>query len=87
MAQLAIRNAFPDGCQGVRVDAACATAVSAPFLLDPAASLEQEGSLPPGPGGCRVGSRMSAADWLLGSWLVWLLGCVVALRCLFRRKL
>ena len=38
-------------------------------------------------GGCRAGSRTSASAWLLGSWSVWLLGCVVALRCLLRRKL
>ena len=46
VAQLAVRNAFPDGGQGV--DAACATAVSAPFLLDPAASILATGLVPGG---------------------------------------
>ena len=40
-------------------------------------------SLPPG--WSRAGSRMSASAWLMGSWWVWLLGCVVGLRCLLRR--
>ena len=46
MAQLAVRNAFPGGGQGV--DAASATAVSAPFLLDPAASILATGRVPGG---------------------------------------
>ena len=46
VAQLAARNAFPDGGQGV--DASCATAVSAPFLLDPAASIRGTGRVPGG---------------------------------------
>ena len=58
---LAIRSAFPDGVQGM--DAACATAVSALFLLDPAAPLLATGRVP---GGLTSGCVRLVAGFLVG---------------------